>query len=588
MSFTRKSTIALAAATAIAGTAGAYVYFNGLPGQGGGDGTYGSAKLVPDEAMAAVAILNNGPALEQLGSFGSSQTQAQADSALQDFKQQTLEDTGLSLDQDILPLLDGVLIALLPPTSIDAAGAPELLTVLSTNNPVKALGLLSKAQEGAEVEVTTSDYRGVSISELTRPLSGSNVDPQASPEASPEANPQASSEANPESSPTNKPFFAAVVNQRLVIAASRRPVELAIEASQGEGSLADLPQAAQALKTSGDQSRDDQALARLYVPDYGALISQSTALSPDAAPISPEALAQLEKVNSIAAELSVEAEGLHLQATTLLDPSLRPAEATASPSKAVDRFPAETVAFFTGQGISQSWAKVTEQSASLPESAQVLELMRNASKQLDVDLDRDVFGWMTGELAFGLVPVTGGLVGQVGVGAAVVVDSGDRPATEALFTKLDKLAAGNQLKVDQKTVGKQAITAWGAPIPGSQESLLGRGWLDNDSLFVALGDNLVTQMAAVPQQALPSSPVFQSIMDKLPKDNLGYGFVNVEQALVLATRSPLASQLDPQVLEVLRMVEGIGLATTWDKADTSKLELFVSLKSEDELEAAAK
>ena len=550
MSFIRKSAIALGATAAIAGTAGAYVYFNGIPGGGGGEGLYGSAEIIPDDAMAAVALTNNAEAWQNLGNFGSEATQAQADGALQDFKRSLLDDTGLSLDDDILPLLDGVVVALLPPTSVESADAPEMLAVISTNNPLKALQLLTKAKDGGEVKIETSEHQGVTLSEITPPQGGK--------------------------------FYSAVLNQRLVIAPTRRPVEMAIETSKGDDSLADLPKAAEALK-GGDDS-----VLRLYIPDYGELLTNVIALSPDAPPLPPETLEQLGKIDSIVAGLSIEAEGLRLKATSELDPSLRPTDYKNSQGDAVNRFPANTVAFFNGQGISQSWDKMLEQSEAVPESAMVFDLMRNASQQIDVDLDKDVFSWMTGEFAFGIVPVQEGLVGQLGMGAVFVMDSGDRPTTEALFTKLDKLAAGNQLKVDEKNIGKQSVTAWGAPIPGSEETVIGRGWLDEDSIFLATGDSLVANMSEPPAENLPSNPVFQSIMAELPKNGMGYGFVNVEQVLALALNSPLRSQVDPQVSEVLRMVEGVGMASSWEKAETSEVEVFVSLKSEEELEAAAK
>lgn len=548
MSFLRKTAIALGATAAVAGGAGAYVYFNGLPGSGSGAGLYGSAQIVPDDAVMAIALGNNTKAWQTLGQFGSAETQAQVDGQLQNFQQSLLEDTGLSLEEDILPLLESVLLALLPPTSVDSADAPEVLAVISTTNPVKALGLLTKVEQGEETKIAVTEHQGVQLTEITRS--------------------------------DGQQLFSAILDQRLVISPLRRPVEMAIETAQGEPSLADSPQAAAALKGG-----DADALARLYIPDYGDLVTQLINFSPDAAPLSPEALAQLDKVNSVQAGLTVEPEGLRLRAMTQLDSSLRPDDYQSGPSRAVERFPAETVAFFSGQGVSQYWGEINQQAETLPESAMVFDLMRNAVASVDIDLDRDVFGWMTGEFAFGILPVNQGLVGQVGMGAVLVLDSGDRPTTEALFGKLDKLVSDNQLKVDQKTIGKTEVTAWVPPL-GTNEALVGRGWIAPDSLFIATGEPLVQAMAAAPAQALPSNPVFQSVMAQLPKNGGGYGFVNVEQALSLVANSPLSGQVNPQGMEALKMVEGIGMISLWDKPETSEFELFISLKSQAEMEAA--
>lgn len=550
MSTLRKTALALGTTAVVAGGAGAYVYFNGVPWASSNAGIYGSAQIVPDDAVMAIALSNNTQAWETLSQFGSADTQVQVESQLKNLQQDLLAETGLSLEDDLLPLVDSILVALLPPTAVTSADAPDYLAVISTHNPVRALGLLTQVKQGEQLEITGSDHQGVQLTEMTRS--------------------------------DGQQFFSAILKQRLVISPLRRPVEMAIETAQGEPSLAGIPRAAAALKGS-----DSGSLAQLYIPDYSNLIRSLATLSPDAAPLSPAVFQQLEKIDSVVAHLTVEAGGLRLRASTQLDGSLRPANYRSGPSQSVTRFPAETVAFFSGQGVSQTWTDMTQQSEAVPESAVFLDWVQGAVASFDIDLNSDVFAWMTGEAALGILPVNQGLVGQAGLGLAIVLDSGDRPATEALFSKLDQLVSKNQLKVDQRKIGQTDVTAWVPPL-GTTEALIGRGWIAPNSLFIATGDPLVQAMAAVPTQALPSNPVFRAVMAQLPKNGGGYGFVNGEQAVALMEGSLLASQFAPQTLETLRMVKGIGMISMWDKPETSEVEVFIALKSAAEIEAASR
>ncbi len=557
MSVIRNTALALGLTTVVAAGAGAYVYRNGWPWGDRPSSAY--AQVIPDDATLALHVSTDPQRWGQLQPFGSPQIKRQLTAQAQTWEQQLLTHSGISLEKDVLPWVDGVTLAMLAATEVQSASGPEFLAVVGIKNPAKALGLMQKLGQNSEVKIKTLDHQGVKISELL---------PQGK---------------TPSGSPAN-PLYAAMVKRQLVIAPTRRPIEMAIEASQGDPSFADLPGVSAALQ---DTLQLKTPLAHLYVPDYSQFVGQLMTASPDAAPLSPQMRKQLEQVGAIHLGLGVEGEGLHLKTVAAVDPSLRPANYQPSSNQAQARFPVNTIAFFNGSGLSQSWDKMATQSSTLPESALVLNLLRNSATQANLDLDREVVSWMTGEFAVGIVPVDQGVVGQVGIGTALVLDSGDRPTTEATLTKLDRLAAKNTLKLSQRQVGSTQITEWLAPTP-QPEALVGHGWLDADSVFIALGQPLVETLAKPPQQSLLANPVYQTVMAKLPSKGMGYGFVNFEQAIATAQRSPFASLVaNGQTIEVLSSIQGLGLASSWEQADRSTLEVYLALKTTQDLEAQA-
>ncbi len=557
MSLIRNTAIALGATTAVAGGTLAYVHFNGIPFAGGDSAGYASADLIPDDATMAVHLSVEPQEWAKLGQFGTAAMQKQLEGGLQTLEKEAIAESGISLEKDVLPIVSGITLAMLPATEVESANTPEFLVVVGIKNPTKALGLLKKLNGGSDVELKTFEHQGVTVTEMIPAEEGAES------------------------------LFSVLLGQKLVVSPTRRPVEMAIETSKGEPSLADLPGAAAALKSDLGV---ENPVARFYVPNYGNLMNSILAASPDAPPLSAEMRAQLAQVESVHMGMGIGDNGIHFKSITKLDPTLRPADYQATPNRTPERFPADTVAFFNGQGIGQYWDQMVDQAEALPESAMVFDMLRDGAKQFDLDLDKDVFGWMTGEFAFGIMPVSAdqGIVGQVGFGTALVMDSGDRPTTESTLKKLDKLAKQNYLETKQRQVGGTDVMEWLAPSE-PPEAVVGHGWIDQDSMFIAAGKPVVELMAQAPQQPLSGSPIFQAVMAELPKKGMGYGFINVEAALATPQASMVMSMAsEPEATDVLSTVQAIGMASSWEKADTSEVEMYVALKKTKDLEASAR
>jgi hypothetical protein len=166
------------------------------------------------------------------------------------------------------------------------------------------------------------------------------------------------------------------------------------------------------------------------------------------------------------------------------------------------------------------------------------------------------------------------LLASVGFGGALVLDTSDRQTAEATLSKLDTLIKTQQVNVAQTKVGGKDVTEWQVP---QQGALLSHGWLDQDTLFIAIGGPVAEAIASPKGQSLENSDAFKSATSSLQKPNGGYFFLDMDKTVSLVNR--IASQsLSPQANAILASIRGLGVTATSPDKSTTQLEMLVALK----------
>ncbi|KKJ01387.1 DUF3352 domain-containing protein [Prochlorothrix hollandica] len=538
-----------AAALAIAATGAAgYWYFRLRPtALGDRDRLLGAAALLPSQALMATYVSTQDEPWSQWQSLDNPALQALVTEPLATLEQEVLGSRNLTYAADVQPWVNGVMLSLLPPMAVRSDGDFNLLLLVGIGDPLKAQAFARQLQEQPDTQLQTSDYQGVEVSALT-------LDDQT--------------------------LYSAVLGNFLALSLERQSIEQTIDTFQGGDALGDQPGVTQALQ--GTLNLDNPVL-QVYVPDYGALLNQLLVASPNAAPLPPETLSQLQQFGGVSAALALEDQGVRFQAVVKLDPSLEGVAFEPAPGQVLEHFPASTVALFNGQNLGSLWQTYVQQSEGNPQLALTLDNVRRRFQEFDLDPDRDLFSWMTGEFALGALPSSGGIMGQVGLGAALILDSNDRPTTEATLVKLDRLAERSNLQVQQSTTDAgQPLTQWILPEGFFQnEVLLGYGWLDGDSLFMGLGSSAVEAMTTPQTSGLQDSPAFQAVVTALPERNSGYFYLNVAGSEAQLSQSPLLGplkQLPGETDLALQSLQSLGITTTQRDRHTSQIDLFVSLE----------
>ncbi len=382
---------AVGAAVVVAGGAIAYLYFNGA--FGGASNPLASAKVVPDEALMATFISTDSQAWSQLQQFGTPDAQRLVEKGLQDFNQQILTQSNIDYQKDLKPWVGSVMFAVLPSSPIKPTQAtppvqePNVLMVVGIKDKASALNFANKLKADKSVKSQEIAYKGQNITETIG--KGTN--------------------------------YSAVLNNHLVVASTQKAVEQAIDTSKGEPSFASIEGVDSALR-KGDVKNP---LAQIYLPDYADMVQQLIASNPDAAQLPPQTLAQLQQIKSVVAGVGVDDAGLRMKAIAKLDPEAIKAEYKPSSGKMVSQFPAQTLALVTGTGISSIWSAFTEQTKTNPQLSQGLDAVRQQLTTVNINLDKDIFGWMDGEFGFGAIASNQGLLAAVGFGGALVIDTSE-------------------------------------------------------------------------------------------------------------------------------------------------------------------
>ncbi|MBD2412061.1 metalloendopeptidase [Nostoc calcicola FACHB-389] len=542
---------AVGAAVVIAGSIAAYTYLKSGP-SGGSSDALGSAKVVPSTAMMATYITTDPQAWAKLQQFGTPEAQKLVAKGLEDFNKEMFSDNNISYEKDIKPWAGGVMIALLPPNPVKPVqlnlppGAPtapknvqpepNILVVVGIKDKISALNFANKLKSQKGVKFQESDYQGQKIIETTE---------------------------------NGKPTYSVVLNNsHLVLAPEKQAVEKAIDTFKGQSSFASKEGASTILKGVDVKN----SLAQIYVPDYASMVQQLAAASPQATQLPPQTLAQLKQVKSVVAGVGVDDAGVRVKAIANLDPQLIKYQYQSTPGNIVGQFPTDTFALVSGNGISRGWETVVEQSKNTPELKQALEQVRGQLKFVNIDLDKDVFGWMNGEFALGAIPSNQGVLASVGFGGALVFDTSDRKTAEATLTKLDTLAKTQQINIANRNIGGKDVTEWQIP---QQGALLAHGWLDQDTVFVAVGGPVAEAIANRNSESLDKSEAFKAVTGSLQKPNSGYFYLDMDKTKTLPV---VNSFISAEANTILSSIRGFGITATSPDKSTSELEMLLALK----------
>ncbi|MEH1975515.1 MAG: DUF3352 domain-containing protein [Nostoc sp.] len=541
-----------AAVVVVAGSIAAYTYFKGS--SAGSLDALGSAKVVPSTALMATYITTDSGAWAKLQQFGTPEAQKLVAKNLEDFNKQMFSDANVSYEKDIKPWAGGVMIAVLPANPVKPAqfnvpsGAPNIptnlqqepniLIVVGIKDKLSALNFANKLKSQKGVKLQESDYQGQKIIETTE---------------------------------NGKPTYSVVLNNsHLVLAPQKQAVEKAIDTFKGQSSFASKEGASSILKGVDVKN----SLAQIYVPDYAGMVQQLAAGSPQVKQLPPQTLAQLKQIKSVVAGVGVDDAGVRVKAIANLDPQLNKFQYQSSPGNIVGQFPADTFALVSGNGISRGWEVLVEQSKDYPEMKQALEQARGQLKFANLDLDKDIFGWMNGEFAFGAIPSNQGVLASVGFGGALLFDTSDRKTAEATLTKLDTLAKTQQINVANRNIGGKDVTEWQIPRQGA---LLAHGWLDQDTVFVALGGPIADAVSDGKNPSLDTSDAFKAVTGSLQKPNGGYFYLDMDKTkTVPLINSFISSNAD--TITILSSIRGIGFTATSPDKSTSELEMLLALK----------
>lgn len=492
-----------------------------------------AAQAVPEEAYFTSFITTDSQDWSQLSQFGTPEAQEAISKNLEEMKAD-LYGESISYEEDIQPWLGGLMLAFLPSVSSED---PEMLMVAGIKNRLKARDFEQKIKQQPGQTVAETEYKGVTINTVT--------------------------------SKNNNSLTFAVMGSHLIVSNNLETVQNSIDTLKGESSFADKPGAKQAFS---QRLNVKTPLATVYLVDYSALMQQF--LNYTNTPIPPQTLQQLEEIQSIVIGIGVEKEGIRFQAVSKLNPDNSQTVLSNTPGKVLSLYPAKTFALVSGHGISQGWNTLVTRADNDPELRNAINQIRTGFSLANLDADQDIFGWMDGEFALGMVFSEQSNIPDLGIGGMIVLETSDMQTANNTLDKIGQLIEYQGLYVEKS----QDVTHWKA---SPQETFISYSWLNNNALTMTIFMPFSVAKDVNSSNSLSQSANFKGITNSLPKNNSGYFYLDLAQARdeIVKIAESQGNSVDSETKAVLDSLQGFAVTLTMPDKNTSQFDMLLALKS---------
>ncbi|MDX2254487.1 MAG: DUF3352 domain-containing protein [Pseudanabaenaceae cyanobacterium bins.39] len=569
------------AAVVVAGGVGAYLFTSKGSITPTASTAVGALSIVPQQSLMAMSISTDGEAIAKIEQFLTPETKKLYDQAVAEFRK-GLSSGDVDYDKDIKPWIGkNVTIAFLP-TGKSTSFAPRInnrYVPMNSNGEIPSVQLAQASEKppspateptaeakppnliivvdvsdkaGAEKFLTEkvktksggkekkSDYKGVTITQYGEGANASN---------------------------------SAMVGDYLVVAPSESGAQQAIDTFKGAASLASDTQATDLKMVN--------PVAQIYFPNFGDSIAQLAELGATPQTIPPQSLAELKKVKSMNMGIGIDDAGIRFKAAGKFDPAAI-AALKNSPNKVISMIPSQAFSLITGSNIKTSWEQFVKSAENTPEIKEGIEQTRKELKSspLALDLDKDIFGWMDGEFALASISAKPeGILAQTqGLAPLLMIQTTNRAAAESLLKKFDDFISKNGGQVSKKDVGGVSVTEWSAP--GAPGALISHGWHQQDMMFITAAP-VVPLFVPKPATAIDGEETFKSVVSTLPKDNVGYFYLDGDRTWKIVQSFIPPSELSntpPEVKALIESVRGLAVTAAYPKDDTAEVEVLLALK----------
>jgi tetratricopeptide (TPR) repeat protein len=227
-------------------------------------------------------------------------------------------------------------------------------------------------------------------------------------------------------------------------------------------------------------------------------------------------------------------QGIQAEGTLALKPTLTPEllailKSNDTKNDILKRIPAVTYGLVNSNNIALPMAKLLDSVTQDKSSKTFLDGARKfAQGFLGLD-DRDILPWMDREYAMFAFPTEQGFFAkqlQTDMGIGILIQTSDRTKAEAGLKKIQASIVkglGKGVKVAPLTVNNTTFTSINTP---DDRSLFAYSWVSADTVLLVTGAETSDRIVPTPWKPLADSPTFKEAIAPLPKDNIGYFYLD--------------------------------------------------------------
>ncbi|OLP17129.1 hypothetical protein BST81_17410 [Leptolyngbya sp. 'hensonii'] len=545
-------------------------------GVAGQQGTPTAAIFVPKQAPIVASLLINP---DQLAAFRQIATppagRRQARMEWQHLQQGLLAGTDLNYERDVQPWVGNELTVAVTTADIDRDGQngrqPGYLLAIATKDADRSREFLQvfwQKQALAGVDLVFEQYKGVKL------IYGNSPDASQSDKRQEKGKPSGEDIA-----PGLSLASAAVGNQFVLFANHPRVLRDAINNVQAEElALASSPTYQTAI---ANLTENRIGLVYVNLPHWSDWLggSSRTNLTNTLPPT----------YESLAIAPGIAPGGLRAETLLLTAPGqslMAYSSPLAKPVQALQYIPADSLLAAGGTNLNHLWQQVSQSLTGYPSLASRINRSLTGLQQLQpLDLPTDVFSWVQGEFALGLLPHPHQSQSDWIFVAQRSADTG------AAITHLDELAQRQGFSVGSLTLGTQTVSAWTRLTTSGKQSRKQRADAGLEAqvqgLHATIADyeifatsiEAMTAALQAPQAALLTDPHFARAANQLPQPNDGYLFINwVTGQRSLEAQFPLLRLLNIAGQPFFNHLQSLTFSSSGSEAQLQRGQVFISVK----------
>ncbi|MBE9177393.1 DUF3352 domain-containing protein [Oculatella sp. LEGE 06141] len=520
--------------------------------------------VIPQDALVTLSFSTDEGQWRQLRTFGTPESRAVLDQNLIQWRDRLLTDNGYNYQQDIRPWIGREMtIAFLSAESSSAnasaesiggteassesaplapqvpplAGQQTAVMVLPIADPVQAQQTLARRTGDKEAAVER-DYKGLKIQEFNQEA---------------------------------QPYAATVLDGRfLVVSSEGKALEQVIDTYKGEESVTNAPGFVDAFRTIAAP----QPFMQVYVnvPAAKALAAENSVQ-----PVPSQNLAPLQDNQGLAAAMTLQPNGVHIEGVTWLNPeSEQRYRVTNEAVRMPSLLPAETSLMASGGNLQRLWEDYSQRTTVTTSSILNPNSLRQGVQNFTgLNLDDDLMPWMSGEFSLSLLSHSEAAVSP-GTGVVFMVRASDRRAAEQTLEQLDGTMRDRyNFQVNEADIEGQSVVNWISPFAAMTVT---RGWMDGNVLFLAFGTGVPNAILPAPDSRLADQPLFQEATVTELNSNNGNFYVDIERLTQSGNGLPLPI-LAPQQQIFISAIRSIGVTTAIANERSTRYDINVLLQS---------
>jgi len=292
------------------------------------------------------------------------------------------------------------------------------------------------------------------------------------------------------------------------------------------------------------------------------------------AQLTPEQLAQLKAFQTVGLAFTLQPDGVQIDSAVRFDPKQMPAAMQASlnrpgsPNSILTKIPDSTLGFYSGSDLRSIWQQVREGLAANPDFEQQIADME---KQTGINLDTDVFSWMTGEFAVVVTKAASPDPSTPPVGGYALIGGDDAKTVEDktanLLEAYSKSQGGAPLPFQKQTIGSHEMNT--IPDPNTGKMLAGYGFWDN-YLVAGYQEDALTAGFDAASNPVANSAHFKAVSSHLPAKNYGYFYMDIDAVRTLIETPSLGLSNESYANEVKPFIEPLRALGSASDASSSQ------------------